>query len=89
MKRLISKQAYDASLDGSNFVIPGTPLYPQDYFRQRDPERLKAINDIHQRGEYLDFVTITEPTMTKDNPSKVTNYYDSAYPLKRLNKVEK
>jgi hypothetical protein len=62
MSRL--KTAYDASLDSSNHIIPGTPLYPQDYFKQRDPELLKKNKEMHDKQQYMDFETITKPTMT-------------------------
>lgn len=64
MKRLIRK-SYNNNLDQSNFIIPGAPLYCQDYFKQRDPKRLKKIKELHDNNQYLSFEEITKPTMTE------------------------
>lgn len=58
------KKSYDSKLDISNYVIPGEPLYCQDYFLQRDPKRLQKIKELHDKNQYLDFMEITKPTMT-------------------------
>lgn len=45
--------------------IPGEPLYPQDYFKQRNPSRLKKIKEMHEDGKYLSLEDLTNPTMTE------------------------
>lgn len=45
-------------------VMPITPDYPQDYFKQRDPKRLKKIKKIHDNNQYLSFDELVKPTMT-------------------------
>ena len=50
-KKDLRKNAYD-SVDIRDILLTPTPLYGQDYFKQRDPELLKKIKELHERGEY-------------------------------------
>lgn len=50
-KKDLRKNAYD-SVDIRDILLTPTPLYGQDYFKQRDPELLKKNKELHERGEY-------------------------------------
>ena len=50
-KKDLRKNAYD-SADIRDILLTPTPLYGQDYFKQRDPELLKKNKELHERGEY-------------------------------------
>ena len=50
-KKDLRKNAYD-SVDIRDTLLTPTPLYGQDYFKQRDPELLKKNKELHERGEY-------------------------------------
>ena len=50
-KKDLRKNAYD-STDIRDILLTPTPLYGQDYFKQRDPELLKKNKELHERGEY-------------------------------------
>lgn len=50
-KKDLRKNAYD-SVDTRDILLTPTPLYGQDYFKQRDPELLKKNKELHERGEY-------------------------------------
>lgn len=52
-KKDLRKNAYD-SVDIRDILLTPTPLYGQDYFKQRDPELLKKNKELHERGEYRD-----------------------------------
>jgi cytidylate kinase len=65
MKRLIKnrkKVAYDGK-DMMDFVIPTSPIYPQDYFKQRDPERLKKNKELHDKGQHKSFDELLQDEM--------------------------
>ena len=49
-KKDLRKNAYD-SVDIRDILLTPTPLYGQDYFKQRDPELLKKNKELHERGE--------------------------------------
>ena len=50
-KKDLRKNAYD-SVDIRDILLTPTPLYGQDYFKQRDPELLKKNKELHEHGEY-------------------------------------
>ena len=50
-KKDLRKNAYD-SVDIRDILLTPTPLYGQDFFKQRDPELLKKNKELHERGEY-------------------------------------
>ena len=50
-KKDLRKNAYD-SVDIRDILLTPTPLYGQDYFKQRDPELLKKNKELHERAEY-------------------------------------
>ena len=50
-KKDLRKNAYD-SVDIRDILLTPTPLYGQDYFKQRDPELLKKNKELHENGEY-------------------------------------
>lgn len=50
-KKDLRKNAYD-SVDIRDILLTPTPLYGQDYFKQRDPELLKKNKKLHEHGEY-------------------------------------
>ena len=50
-KKDLRKNAYN-SVDIRDILLTPTPLYGQDYFKQRDPELLKKNKELHERGEY-------------------------------------
>ena len=50
-KKDLRKNAYD-SVDIRDILLTPTPLYGQDYFKQRDPELLKKNKELHEYGEY-------------------------------------
>ena len=50
-KKDLRKNAYD-SVDIRDILLTPTPLYGQDYFKQRDPELLKKNKELHERREY-------------------------------------
>ena len=50
-KKDLRKNAYD-SVDIRDILLTPTPLYGQNYFKQRDPELLKKNKELHERGEY-------------------------------------
>lgn len=50
-KKDLRKNAYD-SVDIRDILLTPTPLYGQDYFKQRDPELLKKNKELHECGEY-------------------------------------
>ena len=50
-KKDLRKNVYD-SVDIRDMLLTPTPLYGQDYFKQRDPELLKKNKELHERGEY-------------------------------------
>ena len=50
-KKDLRKNAYD-SADIRDILLTPTPLYGQDYFKQRDPELLKKNKELHERGKY-------------------------------------
>ena len=52
-KKDLRKNAYD-SVDIRDILLTPTPLYGQDYFKQRDPELLKKNKELHEHGEYRD-----------------------------------
>lgn len=41
-------------------IIPTTPDYPQDYFKQRDPKRLTRLKKLHDNNQYLSFNELTK-----------------------------
>ena len=49
-KKDLRKNAYD-SVDIRDILLTPTPLYGQDYFKQRDPELLKKNKELHEHGE--------------------------------------
>ena len=50
-KKDLRKNTYN-SVDIRDILLTPTPLYGQDYFKQRDPELLKKNKELHERGEY-------------------------------------
>lgn len=50
-KKDLRKNVYD-SVDTRDILLTPTPLYGQDFFKQRDPELLKKNKELHERGEY-------------------------------------
>ena len=50
-KKDLRKNAYD-SVDIRDILLTPTPLYGQDYFKQRDPELLKKNKELHENGKY-------------------------------------
>lgn len=50
-KKDLRKNAYD-SVDIRDILLTPTPLYGQDYFKQRDPELLKKNKELHEHGEH-------------------------------------
>ena len=50
-KKDLRKNAYD-SVDIRDILLTPTPLYGQDYFKQRDPELLKKNKELYEHGEH-------------------------------------
>ena len=64
MKRL--KKIND-TMKTRDFVIPLTPDYDCfDYFKARDPKRLKELKELHDNQEYLTFDELVRPKYDKE-----------------------
>ena len=64
MKRL--KKIND-TMKTRDFVIPLTPDYDCfDYFKARDPKRLKKLKELHDNQEYLTFDELVRPKYDKE-----------------------
>ena len=73
-KKDLRKNAYD-SVDIRDILLTPTPLYGQNYFKQRDPELLKKNKELHERGEYRHQDSIDAlNTLISKRKSKFTRY---------------
>lgn len=56
------KLAKLSSIQSREYIIPDTPDYYQDYFKKRDPKRLKRLKKLHDNNQYLCFDELIKPT---------------------------